>query len=261
MKLLYATDLDRTLIYSHRFIDTHETKSEYTLVEKKGDTEISYMSNKVRSKLHDINRNKHVTVVPVTTRSKEEYERVNLGVKTRFAIIDSGGTILEYGKPMEDWEEYIKENVNMKELAGCAMELNIAESTNRDSKLIDGKYVFTKTDRPEIFDTEAEEIAARYPTIDITRVGSKVYAIPKSFNKAIALRWLQLRLGSDKLLASGDSLLDLPMLAIANYAIVPNHGELVQCRYVTEGRIIDGGIDSPLKTFDLIENILNGDIT
>ena len=47
------------------------------------------------------------------------------------------------------------------------------------------------------------------------------------------------------------------MLAIADYAVIPEHGDLVKCGYVTEGRIVKGGIDSPLQTFDIIEQVLS----
>lgn len=257
MNVLYATDLDRTMIFSHRFIKEQVPVSGYTLVEKKDDKEISYMSDKVISKLHDLNKNKHVTIVPVTTRSIQEFERINLGIKTRFAIVSNGGTILEYGKPMKDWEEYIREQINRFDLIDCALDMAELASVSRESKFIDNKYIFNKTTNPEVYDFEIGSLIGKYPDLTFVRQKNKVYAIPKCFSKAIALRWLQNRLGCDKLVASGDSELDLPMLAIADYAIIPDHGDLVKCDYVTSGRIVSGGIDSPLQTFDIIEQILS----
>lgn len=257
LKVLYATDMDRTMIFSHRFIEEYPPVSQYTLTEKVNGVEISYMSNKVRSRLHDLNKNKHVIVVPVTTRSIEEFERINLGTKTRYAIVSNGGTILEYGKPMEDWEKYINDNIDRFELADCALDMTEMSSTIRESKFIDNKYIFNKTDNPALYDTEVASLIAKYTNINFVRQKNKIYAIPKCFSKAIALRWLQNKLGCDKLVASGDSELDLPMLAIADYAVIPEHGDLIKCGYVTGGRIVNGGIDSPLQTFDIIEQVLD----
>lgn len=257
MNILYATDMDRTMIFSHRFIKEHKPTSEYALVEKKDDKEISYMSNKVISRLHDLNENEHISIVPVTTRSIEEFKRINLGIKTRFAIVSNGGTILEYGKPMDSWEGYIKDNINRFDLADCALDMSELASVSRESKFIDNKYIFNKTNNPEVYDAEVGALIGKYPNLTFVRQKNKVYAIPKCFSKAIALRWLQNRIGYAKLVASGDSELDLPMLAIADYAVIPDHGDLLKCGYVTDGRIVSGGIDSPLQTFDIVEQALN----
>lgn len=257
MKILYATDMDRTMIFSHRFITEYPPVGSYSIAEVNSSGKvISYISDKVEDRLQELKDNSNVMIVPVTTRSMEEYNRINLGFIPKYAITSNGGTVLENGKLMQEWEDYLKDKIDKLELMSCGMDLEDLESVDRDSKVIDGKYVFTKTRDIKKFDEEISMLIIKYTNLNIVRQKDKVYAIPKSFSKAIALRWLQLRFGCDTLVASGDSELDLPMLTIADYAIIPEHGDLVKCGYVTGGRIAKAGIDSPLYTFDTIEQLL-----
>lgn len=257
MKLLYATDMDRTMIFSHRFIDEYRPDCEYELAEEKDGREISYISKQVKAKLAEINNREDIFVVPVTTRSLEEFNRIELGCKTKYAIIDNGGTILEDGEPIKEWEEYVSKNTNKLEMLQVAMDFEDMKSVGRPSKYIDNKYVFNKTKDIKTYDIEVATIMTKYSqNFNIVRQKNKIYAVPRCFDKAMAIRWLQHRLGCDKVIASGDSELDLPMLAIADYAIVPEHGDLIKSGYVTEGRIANAGINSPLYTFDIIDELM-----
>lgn len=78
--MIYASDLDRTLIFSHRFLDEHKYNKKIVLVEDKDGKEISYMSELAYNKLQEINNNKDITFIPTTTRSLEEYNRIRLGL-------------------------------------------------------------------------------------------------------------------------------------------------------------------------------------
>ena len=258
MKVIYATDLDRTLIFSKRFINENCINDrKYTLVETIDTKEISYMSNKVIEALLSLNTNNNVMIVPVTTRSIEEYNRIKLPINPEYTILSCGGTILKNGETIKEYEEYINSNIKRIEMMSLAMDLEDLKSVNRDSKFIDNKYVFTKTDNPEYFDLEIEALNYKYPNFIITRQKFKVYAVPSCFNKGVALRWLQNYLGINKIVASGDSELDLPMLAIANYAVIPDHGELIKNGYVKDGRIVSDDINSPLHTIKLVETVSN----
>lgn len=258
MRTIYATDLDRTLIFSKRFLDEYNNnETEYSLVETFEGKEISYISNKVKNKLHELNNNSNVEIVPVTSRSIDEYNRIKLPITPEYTILSCGGTILKNGEPIKEYEDYISRNIKRIEMMSLAMDLEDLKSVNRDSKFIDNKYIFTKTDNPEYFDSEIEALNYKYPNFIITRQKFKVYAVPSCFNKGVALRWLQNYLGINKIVASGDSELDLPMLAIANYAVIPDHGELVKNGYVRDGRIISDNINSPLHTIKLVEEVSN----
>lgn len=257
MNLIYATDMDRTVIYSKKFLNEYKPNCKYEVVEKKEEDEISYISTEVKEKLKRLNKGLNLKIVPVTTRSIEEFNRIDLGFKTKYAIVSNGGVILENGKPIKEWEDYIKENIKLADLMLASIDLEDLGSTIRDTKIIDGKYLFNKVENTELFDIEVAVLKERYTSLDFVRQRNKVYAVPKVFSKAIALRWLQNRIKADTLVVSGDSELDLPMLAIANYAIIPKHGNLYKEGYVVDGRLAEEGINSPLYTIDLVNKLLN----
>ena len=256
MKVLYATDMDRTIIYSQRFMDEYPPESNYEVAETKGNRIISYISSPVKKRINELSRNNNIELIPVTTRSIEEFNRINIGINNKYSIVSNGGIILEDGKPMKEWEDYINKTNFRFGLMQASMDLGELQSVVRDVTIIDGRYLFTKTDCEEQFDIEIQDLIYRYPNIVFTRQRKKIYAIPNNFSKAIALRWLQNKLGIDTLVASGDSELDLPMLAIADYAIIPKHGDLIKEGFVTDGRVADAGIDSPMYTMDIVENLI-----
>lgn len=257
MKVLYATDMDRTIIYSKRFLDEYPTKTVYDVAETKEDRIISYISVPVKKRLYEMNNRKELEIVPVTTRSIEEFKRINIGLNSKYAIVSNGGTILEDGKPMQEWEKYIKDNLCTAQLMEAMLDLDDLDTVERKVKVIDNKYLFTKVSDEEEFDREVESIALKYPNLTFTRQRKKVYAIPNAFSKAVALRWLQNKIGAEKIVASGDSELDLPMLAIADYAVIPEHGDLIKHGYVIDGRIVEAGINSALYTMDIVAELIN----
>lgn len=262
MKILYATDLDRTVIFSNRFLQEFQTTEEYEVAERrnweKNGEIISYISKELRDKLIELNKNPDVEIVPVTTRSLEEYNRIDLGFKPKYAIIDCGGTILEDGKPIEEWEEFVKSKMDAFEMLDITLDLQELKSkaSDRNIKCIDNKFLFTKVTDPELFDKECEAFVLKYSRFNFSRQRNKVYVIPTAFSKGVTVRWLQNKLGADKLVACGDSELDLPMLAIANFAIIPGHGTLVSEKYVTDGRITKTGINASLDAVEIINSLL-----
>jgi hydroxymethylpyrimidine pyrophosphatase-like HAD family hydrolase len=255
--ILYASDLDRTLIFSEKFLKDYPSDCKYSPCETKDGKVISYMSDNVKEKLQEINRNRNIVFVPATTRSLEEYNRIDLGFTPKYAIIANGGIILnEDGKPFQDWEEYIKSQLNLVDAMNIIVDIeDNLDSVNYDVKIIDGRYLFFKTHNPKLFDEESRLIAGKYPGWIITRQRNKCYITPEHFSKQIALRWLWHKLNKPYIIASGDSELDLPMLALAKKAVIPDHGTLITEHIVEAGNIITGGIESPLETMKLVEAI------
>lgn len=251
VNVIYASDLDRTLIYSKRFINEHPSNSTYSPVEYKGVEIISYMSDKVKDKLNNVANNNNVEFVPVTSRSIEEYNRVNLGIKPEYAIVSNGGTILHKGEPMDEWEEYFRNSMDKMNWLDAINTVQMEFTTFEKTRIVDNKYIFGRTLRHEEFDAEANEFGKMLPGWQITRQGNKVYIIPDNISKQIALRWLWHRLGNPYIVASGDGLLDLGMLSLANKAIIPSHAVILD-NHVEKATIAEGGIDSPLFTMDVI---------
>jgi hypothetical protein len=58
--------------------------------------------------------------------------------------------------------------------------------------------------------------------------GRKLYWVPESLTKSSAIIEVARRIEADKILAAGDSLLDVDLLLAADYGIHPRHGELYE---------------------------------
>jgi len=257
-KLIYSSDMDRTLIFSEKFLRGYPTTCSYHAVEYRDDgTVISYMADEVKKSLNELASHPDIVFIPVTSRSKKEYDRIKLGFTPEYAIVANGGIILHHGIVIDEYSKYVRSKINrMDILTMCNDIKDYIPSVTYEPKLIDGCYIFFKTDNPENFDAEVDYLVERYPDWEFTRQVSKCYAVPKHFSKQVALRWLWHRLGKPYVVASGDSQLDLPMLALANRAIIPSHGSLVKEKYVESGTIVDGGILSPLETMKIVKGEL-----
>lgn len=255
--VIYATDLDRTLIFSYRFLNEIPYNKEKVLVETKEGKELSYMSKLAYDKLQDISVNNDIIIVPVTTRSIDEYKRVNLGFIPKYAIVANGGVILENGEPCIKYSKYIKSYLDPLELATLSIDLMELTSLSKEPKLIDSCYWFMKTNNEDLFDVEIHDLIEKYPKWQFIRQKNKCYIIPIHISKQIALRWLYNELSKPYIIASGDSLLDIPMLSLANEAIVPYHSDLLKDKVVQNCRVVHGGIESPYKTMLCVEKYVN----
>lgn len=248
--------MDRTLIFSKRFINENKTEEEYHCVEIHNDTEISYMANKVQDALKNLETG--AMFVPVTSRSLAEYERVSIGVKPEYAIVANGGVLLHNGEVDKDWEEYVKTHVNLSEAMSIIVDIeDELESIDYRVKVLDNCFLFCKV-APEfhtLYDQEALYLMAKYPNWEFTRQKNKVYIVPKAFSKQVTLRYLWHRLGQPKIVASGDGEMDLGMLTLADRAIIPDHSTLFKDGYVESATKVSGGIMSPMETIKIVNDM------
>ena len=82
--------------------------------------------------------------------------------------------------------------------------------------------------------------------------GQKIYAIPLQISKGTALKFVSEELLHDNfIVASGDSNLDLPMLALANYGIIPSDCELARLGATTLTSI-GSGLSSSDNILDFV---------
>ena len=110
-------DLDNTLIYSYK----HDIGDRKMNVEVYQGREISYVTEKTHERLKKIMS--RCLVVPTTTRTKEQYERIDLKVGAfRYALVCNGGILLRDGVSDSAWYEESR-----RLIADCADELRRGE--------------------------------------------------------------------------------------------------------------------------------------
>ncbi len=238
--IIFFTDLDNTLIYSRR----HETGSQKTCVELYRGREVSFMTNRTMALLKEISA--HLMVVPVTTRTLEQYRRIRTGFReASFALVCNGGILLENGVEDRHWYaaslEMIAESREQMKKAEALMEKDRYRTL--EVRNINDLFLFTKSSRPE----ESVSELAGYLDSALVRIfsnGQKVYVLPVGLDKGTAVRRLAARLGPDLTIAAGDSAFDIPMLKSVDHAFAP---ERLAEHPVESGRMItirDGEIFS-----------------
>lgn len=229
---MFFTDLDGTLIRS-----ASRKRAGDIVVEYKDGCEITCISAESAAAMAGLD-----SIVPVTSRSIEQYLRIKIpGFSPRYAICDNGGNLLVDGVPDNAWAAWaasIAEKYRA-ELKECRAMLESDSDRSFEIRLVDGLFLFTKSSNPE---RTLERLSSAETALDLYNTGAKIYAIPPEFDKGAAVRRLVEVLGrrGEKIVCAGDSVMDIPMLEIADISIFPD--DLVD--YMSDN-LWDRGISCP----------------
>lgn len=215
--IAFHSDLDNTIIFSYK----RDIGAAKRCVEIYQGREISFITEETYRLLGKLPE--RVLLIPTTTRTVEQYRRINLGVgELRYALVCNGGVLLEDGREEESW---YRESMGM--IAECRGELQKAERLLEEDKdrsfevrNIRELFLFTKSANPG---TSAQRLreALDMKKMDVFTNGVKVYAVPKRLNKGEAVRRFRERFHPQRVIAAGDSEFDLPMLAEADVGLAP----------------------------------------
>ena len=104
--MIFATDLDRTLIYSIRQV---KDTAGLVPVEYKNEQPLSYMSNEAVELFQKLKENPNLIIIPVTARSTEQFRRIQVVQDCPYAILACGAVILKNGKPLPIWQQFVKQ--------------------------------------------------------------------------------------------------------------------------------------------------------
>ena len=233
MSILFASDLDRTLIYSSKAREIAQTAgSPQVCVEIHDGEEASWMTAACAATLERLPA--AGCLVPVTTRIHEQYVRVTLpGPPPRFAITTNGGEILVDGEADRGWARHVA--------AGLADVYPLAAVWDQATHVCHPEFTVKLRNAADLF-CYAVVRPKRLPMGFVEDIagwaaergwrtslqGRKLYWVPEALTKAAATREVAERLGADTVLAAGDSLLDVDLLLAADLAIHPRHGELYE---------------------------------
>lgn len=228
----FASDLDRTLIYSTRS-GLGEHPDNCQLVEMYNGKPLSYISTQTKENLQKIM--KEMLFIPVTTRTAEQYNRISLFNENepKYAVVSNGGIILEDGKPIKEWSEYIERNskhsLPLEEMVALIKQFPIYEEVEK-LRFADNLFfylIFEKEKAANINTTPILEWGNRNGW-QVSLQGKKLYFIPNAIDKWEAVHYLQKRLSIRKVISAGDSLLDKNLIEKASYGIAPAHGEILK---------------------------------
>ncbi len=213
---VFFVDLDHTLIYSHRVaIDAPRRVVEYWQGEP-----LSYMTERTFAYL---SRQQDVLLLPVTTRTQEQYERIEVfrqDIACHFALVCNGGLLLCDGQRDKDWLEETERLVDPSRHDLQQMARAAAQIPDVEIRWVEDMFFYFLHDEPQRY---AEMIRREVPSdqVEVLTGGRrKIYCVPRILNKGTAVRRFCRRFHRQASLAAGDSAFDLPMLRAVDTAFV-----------------------------------------
>lgn len=223
-KVLFL-DIDNTILFS----GNHAKVDDDTCVEYKLGKEQGYMLEELADTIYDIEvvSHKDIYIVPLTTRSVEQYFRTRLADDCRYGITTCGGELFKLRKPNLKWLREQKEKMygisNYLFDAFDFLNRNCGDEASF-CRIVDGYYVFLRsTDKDKLKKLEVElrlgnEQEQIETEIDIINTGTKLTVIPSFLNKGSAvdkfIKEFKEMEGYEEVetWGFGDSVFDVPML-------------------------------------------------
>lgn len=201
--ILFASDLDNTLIHSYKY-----RRDDDICIEHYEGREQTFISTRALDLLKEIAA--QILFIPVTTRSIAQYRRIfwTEDFKPRLAVVANGAYLLN-GDNQENFIVTNHKTELNRQLASADKNLfTIAQ-------IVDESFLYLRcrddVDVDKIFfDTK----------LTIQHRGKKFYIFPPQLNKGEALRRLIKKFSPDKIICAGDSVIDLPMLELADVAFI-----------------------------------------
>ena len=214
---IFCTDLDNTIIYSYK----HEIGNEKINVEIYQGREISFITKKTQKLL--LRAKERYMLIPTSTRTIEQYQRIDLGIGAfPYALVCNGGILLVNGERDQAWYEtsldLIRESSPELEKAMCILEHD--KRRKFELRFIERLFVFTKCNDPEEV-VQYLRSQLNVGIVDAFHNGEKVYVVPKKLSKGMAVRRLREKLKPESILAAGDSEFDISMVKEADHGFVP----------------------------------------
>lgn len=229
--MLFATDLDRTVVFSAKFWNGEK---DVISIDKTKPNETSFLTNKSIELMKEIDRKGYF--IPVTTRSRSDFQRLfPIGdFAPKNAVLANGGIVYINGQLDINWEQILKEKIGDVEnsLKSASTLIKRFFPTEKVTKMkIDHNLFWRVVVNDQSIVPQVEELL-REPLNEINysfyNTGNKCYIIHNAISKWEALKYLADKLGEEKIIAAGDSLMDLEMIQKSDIGITPRHGEILE---------------------------------
>lgn len=217
-KILFACDLDNTLIHSYK-----KKSADDICVEIYNGNEQSFISARTKNLLKEIAEK--IIFVPITTRSVEQYKRIFWfeNFSPSFVVTTNGAKFFCNGAEEKNWKNYFQNFIlpYKKEMENLLADLSEKKFFTR-CRIVDKSFLFLSCE--EEFD--AKKISAELQTktkLCVESSGRKIYLFPPSINKGESLKLLKEKFAPEKIFCAGDSEIDLAMINLADFAFVPKN--------------------------------------
>lgn len=259
---MFFTDLDRTIIFSKRFVND-KNRDSLILVEEKEGRSISFMNSTAFQLLKKIRKNR--SFVPVTARKYEEIMRISFIREDvpEWMICESGRAIYHRGKRLTEWDTMLEKNLNV-------MQDSIKEAHSKFNDLFKQKYktrtwhinqemVMGKTEglsQEQLVELESSTDWFEKKGCLLHIQQRKVYLIPRPISKANAIAFLIQKLKPVCTISAGDADMDAGMFEKTTYAFAPRHHTIQTMPShvgISKGNGVDAGehiLSAVIETFE-----------
>lgn len=265
MTILFASDLDRTLIYSKRSMGQEVDEQEHLAVEWIDENAAAYMTKKGISLFRSLASK--VIFVPITSRTTHQYHRVTglftPSEKPKYAIVSNGAVILENGKPLEEWsnkiEKQLQQDCTSIEHVMPLLKPYVNKGFVSNIKKAESWFVYMIIDEKNFNGEDIEDLSQTFDKqgFTLSHQGRKIYLMPNCINKSTALQFVKERIGASTVIAAGDSLLDFDMVISADLGFFPSHGEVVRDKKLFPPHIIVTERTGVLAGEEILKEITN----
>lgn len=212
--MIFFTDIDNTLIFSEK-----RKPKDSICVEYKDNQPLTFMSKKAIELYKELCRK--ITVVPVTTRSTEQFMRIKNIKDTKYAITANGARLLVNGKEDKEWADYFISYANsfksVFDKCNNVLKDNFPKCCVR---MADSIFMYSRLDENthKAFIILSE--LCKNDDVNINESHGKIYIIPKKIGKDNAIKYFCKKYNiKNKTISAGDSLMDMNMLLLTDIAI------------------------------------------
>ena len=204
--ILLAADLDRTLIYSAAAVALAGPQAmlgELVPVEFRDGVAVSFLTAAAGKLLADL------PIIPVTTRSLEQYRRVRLpGPPPKFAVAGNGGHLLVDGVPDPGWTELpvAAPAVGCPAVGGGSRAGPDQPARLATTEWTDCSATPSSTRPMQAADDQEQLRQWAEPNGWLTSwQGRKLYLVPRPLTKSAAVAEIRARTNAKLVYAAGDS--------------------------------------------------------
>jgi hypothetical protein len=236
---LIAGDLDRTLIHPAAALALampDDQAPRLVCVEVRGGRPVSYVTERAAALLRELAA--VAAIVPVTTRTREQYRRVHLpGPPPRHAICACGGHILVDGRTDRDWHDAVRRSLAEGGAPLGEVLDHLVQAADpgwlHKVRVAEDLFVYLVVGRDGLPESWLKELTGWAEPLGwtVSCQGRKVFVVPRALTAGAALAEVVRRIGASRVLAAGDSLLDADLLLAADKGWRPGHGELAAANW------------------------------
>lgn len=246
---VFTSDLDNTLIYSYK----HEIGTQKRNVELYQGREISFITEKTYSLLKEVNS--RCLFVPVTTRSIEQYKRIDFGIgPVKYALACNGGVLLVNSEKEPAWYKDSLELVKpcLEEIKKGIAFLENEPARFFEIRFIEDLFVFTKCHDPLVILKKLKD-QLDLSLVSVFNNGEKIYILPAAMDKGLAVRRFREYIKAQRIISAGDSEFDIPLLENSDIGLIP--ADFVWDLYCSGNQIFRNKEDVLFSEF-VLENVL-----